>query len=444
MGQLLRDLVTCTNQLCRHPAAIFIDLCNMCDKSLNFQTSCCDGNIKSLPVDSTEITPYCSLQSSIVTSRLCLICNNDNTFLLASLKQNPFVINIQHDGNNELTIIVHDSTTSTIDLINNIHQLGFNACAAPSTQQCYVRPADKVINIDGGCGGAAAADSCCSSQQKQTGTSSCCEINSNPSTKCDSGKQTVQSAYWLRIAVLLSCFSICWEIIEGSTSAYFGSTDGSVSLWEFGADSLIEMISASLIVYRFYGQLISQHSSFENNNRKERAVTFMVGLLLSLLALATMAVSIHGLVTKATPSSTIPGIIISAISFCIMFGLYFSKTFTGVKLSSSAVSSDAICTYCCMQLSTCVFISSMSFYFDQSLWWFDSAFALGISILIIRESYGILKGVYTGRDSCCAPPTSDSWLIKQIKQRYPTNVSCASDEISCTNTVNVTHQCSSS
>jgi len=70
-----------------------------------------------------------------------------------------------------------------------------------------------------------------------------------------------------------------------------------------------------------------------------------------------------------------------------------------------------------MQLSSCVFISSIAYYFDPALWWFDSAFALAISLLISREAYEMLKAAYTGQDTCCAPPTKDSWLIKQIKTR---------------------------
>lgn len=390
----------------------------MCDKSLKRQKSCCNSNVTSLPADFAGNTSYNSPQQTAI-SHLCLVCNNDNTHLLASLKQNPHVIKIQYENKNELMVIVHDVNTSTIDLINAIQELGFSVCTAPTTQQCFVKPADTVIQFG-------EKQNCCSSKKGDIST-------------CSTGNQSIQSVYWLRIAVMLSCFSICWEIIEGTTSVYFGSKEGSVSLWEFGADSLIEMLSATLIVYRFYSQIFNK-SEPSDNNRKERVVTFLVGLLLGLLALATMAVSIHGLVIKSAPSSTIPGIIISAISFCVMFGLYISKTVTGVQLNSSAVLSDAICTYCCMQLSTCVFISSVAFYFDRSLWWLDSAFALGISILITRESYGILEAVYTGQDSCCASPTSESWLIRLIKQYRPVDapaVSCGN------NSINLNADCSS-
>lgn len=424
----------------------------MCNKSTSNNSCCNDSSEQRKQHGQPMIAAQSSSIASAIgtqTSRLCLICNNDNTLLLTSLKQNPHVINIQQDGDTELTIIVHDTNTSTKDLIDTIHRLGFNACTAPSTRQCFVKPADHVISFTGDrCDSNDGKNSCC--KLEQASTESCCTAGEGATRQCIASHDAVQpqSAYWLRFAVMLSCFSICWEIIEGTTSVYFGSANGSVSLWEFGADSLIEMLSASLIVYRFYSQMmtnVAESNTDESNNRKERVVTFLVGLLLGLLSLATMAVSIHGLVVKSAPSSTIAGIIISAISFCIMFGLYISKTITGVRLSSTAVLSDAVCTYCCMQLSTCVFVSSMAFYFDQSLWWFDSAFALAISILIARESYGILKGVYTGQDTCCAPATTDSWLIKQIKHRGANNDAgqpIKPDETGCAKAINVKAGCS--
>ncbi len=46
------------------------------------------------------------------------------------------------------------------------------------------------------------------------------------------GEDVAFMTYWTRVAVGLSIFSLCWEMIEGGVSVHFGFQEGNVSLWE--------------------------------------------------------------------------------------------------------------------------------------------------------------------------------------------------------------------
>ena len=55
----------------------------------------------------------------------------------------------------------------------------------------------------------------------------------------------------IRRAIALSWFTIGYNLLEGAVSIAFGVSDESVALAGFGMDSLIEVASAALILWRF-------------------------------------------------------------------------------------------------------------------------------------------------------------------------------------------------
>ncbi len=53
------------------------------------------------------------------------------------------------------------------------------------------------------------------------------------------GEDVLFMTYWTRVAVGLSIFSLCWEMIEGGVSVHFGFQEGNVSLWEVHLSFLV-------------------------------------------------------------------------------------------------------------------------------------------------------------------------------------------------------------
>ena len=48
---------------------------------------------------------------------------------------------------------------------------------------------------------------------------------------------------WLRIVAILAFITISYNLIEGLVSIFFGADDESLSLFGFGVDSFVEVIS---------------------------------------------------------------------------------------------------------------------------------------------------------------------------------------------------------
>ena len=179
----------------------------------------------------------------------------------------------------------------------------------------------------------------------------------------------------VRRAVLLSWFTIAYNLVEGVVSISFGLSDDSVALAGFGADSLVEVASAFLVLWRFRDVI---------SLKREKRATLGIGILFLLLAILTGVASFIQLKSGSHPDTTIPGIVISALSLSFMYFLWSSKMKIGKALNSATVMKDADCSLACIKLSAVLFIGSLLYWMVPSLWWADSAAALLLAGLIGR------------------------------------------------------------
>ncbi len=193
---------------------------------------------------------------------------------------------------------------------------------------------------------------------------------------------------WIRRAVQLSWFTIGYNLLEGVVAIRFGISDESVALAGFGADSLIEVASAILVLWRFRGESgMSGKLSLE----RERRATYGIGGLFLLLAALSILASVVQLSSHSHPSTTLPGLLISVLSLSFMFYLWSAKKKVGNALQSTTVLSDAQCSLACIKLSFVLFAGSMLYWIAPSLWWADSVAAIGIACLIGAEGVGTIR-----------------------------------------------------
>lgn len=192
----------------------------------------------------------------------------------------------------------------------------------------------------------------------------------------------------VRRAIFLSWCTIIYNIIEGVISIFFGISDGAISLAGFGGDSLIEVASASFVLWRFKGDTSSaKYVPIE----RERKATFGIGILFILLAAVTIASALHQLYFQGHPTTTVPGILISSLSLSFMFFLWKAKKNVAIELNSAAISKDADCSMACIKLSTVLLVGSGLYFFAPSFWWADSIAALVIAIFILKEGIETVK-----------------------------------------------------
>jgi hypothetical protein len=159
---------------------------------------------------------------------------------------------------------------------------------------------------------------------------------------------------WRR-ALLLSVFTIAYNMVEGLVSTWFGASDDSLTLFGFGVDSFIEAVSGFGILHmvrRIRGDAAGTRSDFE-----KRALS-VTGFAFYVLA-AGLAVSIVvNVATGHKPDTTMPGVVIALISIAVMLWLIREKTRVGNALGSPAIIADARCTRICVYMSVALLASS--------------------------------------------------------------------------------------
>jgi divalent metal cation (Fe/Co/Zn/Cd) transporter len=182
-------------------------------------------------------------------------------------------------------------------------------------------------------------------------------------------------------AYLLSLFTIFYNIIEGIVSMVFGYEDETLSLFGFGADSFIEVMSGIGIA-----MMITRIKQNPNNpkSRFEKTALKITGTAFYLLAAGLLAGIVLNIVEHNKPETTLWGIIISIISIAVMGWLLYAKRNVGKKLYSEPVIADANCTKICIYMSLVLLVSSLV-YELTGFAYADSIGAAGLMYFSISE-----------------------------------------------------------
>jgi divalent metal cation (Fe/Co/Zn/Cd) transporter len=194
-----------------------------------------------------------------------------------------------------------------------------------------------------------------------------------------------KKAFWL------SLFTIIYNIIEGIVSMALGYADEILSLFGFGADSFIEVLSGigiAIMILRIKQNPDSSKSRFEITALK------ITGSAFYLLSAGLFAGIILNIIYHHRPETTIWGIIISLVSIAVMVWLMNEKKRIGKKLNSTPIIADANCTKICVYMSIVLLISSLVYEFTG----FAYADAIGAAGLIYfsisegKEAFEKAKG----------------------------------------------------
>lgn len=189
-------------------------------------------------------------------------------------------------------------------------------------------------------------------------------------------------------AILLSWFTIAYNLIEGAVSIYFGIADDSMALAGFGADSFIEVFSAALVLWRFRAE---EGVGAGLPVERERRATLGIGVLFVLLAAGTAAGALAQWRAGGRPDTTVPGLVISVASLSFMFFLWRSKRAVAKGLDSCTVLKDADCSLACIKLSAVLLTGSAVYAAAPALWWADSAAAVVLALFIAAEGAATIR-----------------------------------------------------
>jgi cation diffusion facilitator family transporter len=191
-----------------------------------------------------------------------------------------------------------------------------------------------------------------------------------------------------RRALLLSYFTIAYNVVEFVLSLAAGIMANSIALVGFGLDSLVESFSAGIMVWRFRrGGTMSE----EEEERIERKAERLVGYTFLVLAAYVLYESANKLIRKEIPQPSPLGMIIALASIIAMPVLYRAKLRTGKALNSKSLIADAKETLACAFLSVALLVGLGTNYLF-GFWQADSLVGFVIAVFLAREGLEIVRG----------------------------------------------------
>ncbi|MBT0652057.1 cation transporter [Geobacter luticola] len=184
-----------------------------------------------------------------------------------------------------------------------------------------------------------------------------------------------------RTAALLALITIFYNIAEGVISVWLGAADETISLFGFGLDSFVEVISG-IGIWHMVRRL--GHGETADRDPFERRALTITGGAFYLLAGGLLATAVISFFERHRPVTTTWGIVVALVSIVAMQALIHYKVKVGTALNSPAILADAACTRTCLQLSVVLLLASAG-YTLTGIGWLDSIGSLGIAILSFRE-----------------------------------------------------------
>jgi len=187
-------------------------------------------------------------------------------------------------------------------------------------------------------------------------------------------------------ALLLSYFTVGYNVLEGIASIAAGALAGSIALVGFGMDSFIESISGGVMIWRF-----SQRGLTESEEQKvEAKAVKLVGWSFFILAAYIVFEAAKKLVEREVPQPSLFGIIVATASLIIMPVLFIAKRRTGRKLGSHSLVADSKQTLACTFMSAALLLGLLANRLF-GLWQADPVVGGFIGIWLVREGIETLR-----------------------------------------------------
>jgi len=207
-----------------------------------------------------------------------------------------------------------------------------------------------------------------------------------------------QRAADLQLALLLTYITLGWMTIEGAASLLLGWASKSLLLEAFGIDSVVELFSAGVLLWRLRVEAKGNADGARVENVERRAAR-LVGYTLYVLVVYVIWNSAYGLFIAHRVTDThesVWGILIGLVAKIGMPILAGFKLKVAARLNSRALRADAIESITCGYLSIVLMVGLAATWLF-GWWWLDSAAALALIPFLIKEGRATISG-----KECCA------------------------------------------
>jgi divalent metal cation (Fe/Co/Zn/Cd) transporter len=202
-----------------------------------------------------------------------------------------------------------------------------------------------------------------------------------PASVCAPPVPRSNAVLWLQTVTL------AWMFIECGTSLYAAAAAHSPSLLAFGSDSLVELLSAAVVLL--------QHASPKSIS--ERSTARIAGALLFILALVVASTALLSLVFHWRAETSYLGMIITIAALIAMPILATLKRREARRTNNIALAADAVQSATCAYLAL-ITLAGLAVNALFHIPWVDSLAALFAIPLLLKEGRSAWQGHAC---SCC-------------------------------------------
>jgi hypothetical protein len=195
-----------------------------------------------------------------------------------------------------------------------------------------------------------------------------------PTSACASVPRS-RSVLWLQTVTL------AWMLIECGVSLYAAATAHSPSLLAFGSDSLVELLSAAVVLLR-YGS---------PKSISEQTTASIAGGLLFVLAFVVASTALLSLVLHWRPETSYLGMMVTIAALAVMPILAMFKRREAKRSNNVALAADAVQSATCAYLALITLVglaANAAFHIP----WVDSVAALFAIPILLKEGRSAWQG----------------------------------------------------
>ena len=183
-------------------------------------------------------------------------------------------------------------------------------------------------------------------------------------------------------ALRLEWITLGWLLIEAAVAIGSGIMAHSLTLIAFGADSIIELASAGVLIRRLAIEVSRGEAVATEFER--RAARIGSVLLFALSGYVVLAAG-WSLWAQTGQEFSVIGLVLAVVAIPLMLGLARAKAHIADRIGSRALRADAAEAIACGYLSAVVVVGLIA----QGLtaaWWIDGVSALALTPFLFREA----------------------------------------------------------
>jgi divalent metal cation (Fe/Co/Zn/Cd) transporter len=207
----------------------------------------------------------------------------------------------------------------------------------------------------------------------------------------------------VRAGVRVEQITIAWMVVEAVIAIGAGVLAQSVLLIAFGLDSVIELVTGTVLLRRLLTE--ARGGDLERVERAENRAAWITGTALALLCLYIVVSATAGLLTRAEPDRSYAGIAVAVVALIGMPILAQRKRSIAAQINSAALRGDAACSLTCAYMAATL-LAGLGLSAAFGWWWAEDVAALLFLYWLGREALGTLRAARAGRGGCCCSEKS--------------------------------------